>query len=48
MGPNRPCFELIYHDDISYEGYIGSMFTLVHKGVLLTTQGYIRDNKQGF
>ena len=34
MGPNGLCFELIYHDDIVYEGWIGSKFILVHKSVL--------------
>ena len=33
MGPNGPCFKLIYHDNTLYEGWISSWFTLVHKGV---------------
>ena len=47
MVPNGPCYELIYHDDIVYKGWIGSKFTLVHKGVLVIMQGYIRDSEQG-
>ena len=35
MGLNGPYFELIYHDDIVYEDWIGSRFILVHKGVLV-------------
>ena len=37
MGPNGPRFELIYHDDIDYEGRIDSRFTFVHKGILVIT-----------
>ena len=47
MVPNGPCYELIYHDDIDYKGWIGSKFTLVHKGVLVIMQGYIGDSEQG-
>ena len=32
-----PCFELIYIVGTSYEGWIGSKITLVHKGVLVIT-----------
>ena len=32
MGPNGPRFELIYYDDMVYEGWIDSKFILVHKG----------------
>ena len=39
--------KLMYHDDIVYEGQIGSKFILVHKGTLIITQGYIDDNEQG-
>ena len=35
MGPSDPCFELIYHNDMVYEGWIDFGFTLVHKGVLV-------------
>ena len=35
MGPNGPHAELIYHDDIVYEGWIDSKFILVHKGVFV-------------
>ena len=37
MGPSDPCFKLIYHDDMDYEGQIGSQFTLVHKNILVIT-----------
>ena len=46
MGPSGLCFELIYHDDIVYEGWIGSKFILVHKGVLAIQQGCAKDNEQ--
>ena len=35
MGPNGLISELIYHDDMVYEGLIGSWFTLIHKGILV-------------
>ena len=35
MGPNGPRFELIYYDDMVYEGWIDSKFILVHKGFLV-------------
>ena len=48
MGLNGPYFELIYHDDIVYEGWIDTWFTLVHKGILVIMQGCTRDNEQVF
>ena len=47
MGPNGPHFELIYLVDTDYEGQIGSKFTFVHKGVLVTMQGYTWESEQG-
>ena len=47
MGPSGPRSEFIYHDDMFYEGWIGSRFILAHKGVLVITQGYIGNNEQG-
>ena len=47
MGPYGPCFELIYLVVTNYEGWIGSMFTFVHKGVLEIMQGCIRVSEQG-
>ena len=35
MGPIGPLFKFIYHNDMVYEGWIGSMFTLMHKVVLV-------------
>ena len=35
MGPNDPCFELIYLVGIGYEGRIDSKFTFMLKGVLV-------------
>ena len=35
MGVNGPRFELIYHDDMVYEGWIGSRSIIIHKGVLV-------------
>ena len=46
MGPSGPYFELIYHDSKIYEGWIGSKFTFLHKGVLGITQGCIGDHEQ--
>ena len=40
--------ELIYHISIVYKGWIDSKFTLVHKGVLVTTQGCTKDSEQCF
>ena len=36
MGPNGPRSKLKYHDDMVYEGQIGSQFTLMHKDFLIT------------
>ena len=47
MGLSGPRFELIYYDDTIYEGWIDSTFILVHKDVLIITQGCTRDNEQG-
>ena len=47
MGPSSPYFKLIYHDDMVYESWIGPRFILVHKDVLVITQGCIRDSEQG-
>ena len=47
MGSNGPHFELIYHDDTVYEGWIGSRFILMHNRVLIITEYCIRDNEQG-
>ena len=41
MGPNGPCSKLIYLVGMGYEGRIGSMFTFVHKGILVIMQGCI-------
>ena len=38
MNPHGIRFELIYHDDMSYECSIDSRFTFVHKGVLVIKQ----------
>ena len=35
MGFNGPHSELIHHDDTVYEGWIGSKFTFIHKGILV-------------
>ena len=35
MGSSGHHFELIYHDDTIYEGWIDSKFTFVHKRVLV-------------
>ena len=48
MGPNGSHSELYTMIGIIYEGWIGSKFTLVHKSVLVITQGYIGDNEQVF
>ena len=37
MGLSGPRFELIYYDDIVYEGSIGSQFIIVYKGILIIT-----------
>ena len=46
MGPSGPHFELIYHDDTIYEGWIDSQSPLVHNGVLVIMQGCIKDSEQ--
>ena len=46
MGPSSPYFELICDDDMVYESWIGPRSTLVHKDVLVITQGCIRDSEQ--
>ena len=46
-GISGPYSELIYYDGTTYECWIGSSFILVHKGVLVISQGFIRDNEQG-
>ena len=45
MGPNGPRFDLIYHDDMVYELWIGFLFILMHKGVLVIMQDYTRDSE---
>ena len=47
MGSSGPYYELIYLVGMGYEGWIDSMFTFVHKGVLVITQGCIRVSEQG-
>ena len=37
MGHSGPQLELIYYDDIVYEGSIGSQFIIVYKGILVIT-----------
>ena len=44
MGLNGPSSKLIYHDDTIYEGQISYWFTLVHKGILVITQGCTKDS----
>ena len=46
MGPSGSRSEVIYHDDMFYEACISSKFILVHKRVLVITQGFIEDNEQ--
>ena len=48
MGHNDPRFELIYHDDIVHEGWIDFKFILMHKDILVITQGCTWDSEQGF
>ena len=47
MGPSGPCSKLIYYASKVYKGWIGSRFTLMHKGVFLIMQGCTKDSKQG-
>ena len=35
MGPNSSHSELIYHDDMVYNGWIGSQFIFMHNGILV-------------
>ena len=35
MGPNSPHFELVYFIVMGFEGWIGSRFNFVHKGILV-------------
>ena len=46
MDPNSPRSELMYHDDMVYEGWIDSWFILMQKGVLVIMQGCTNDSKQ--
>ena len=46
MGPSGPRFELIYHDDMIYEGWIDFKVTIVHKGILVIVQGCAGDSQQ--
>ena len=34
MGLNGPLFELIYHDDMVYKGWISSRSILMHKAIV--------------
>ena len=45
-GCSGPHYDLIYHDDTIYEGWIDSRFILEHKGVLVIMQGCTNDNEQ--
>ena len=45
MNLGDPYFELMSYDDMVYEGWIDSSFTLVHKGELVITQSCIGDSK---
>ena len=47
MGLSGPHSELIYLVGMDYEGWIGSRFTFMHKGVLIITQGCTRVSEQG-
>ena len=47
MGPSGPRFELIYLVGMGYEGWIGSRFTFVHKGIWVITQACKRVSEQG-
>ena len=48
MGPGGLCFELIYHNDTVYKGWICFGFTLMHKGVLVITKGCTGDSEHDF
>ena len=47
IGPNGPHSKLIYLVGMSYEGWIDSRFTFVHKGILVITQGGIGVSERG-
>ena len=47
MGLYGPCFELIYIVSMDYEGWIGSRFTCVHKGILVIMQDCTGVSEQG-
>ena len=47
MSHSGPHFELIYNDDMIYEGWISFRFNLVHKSVLVIMQGCTWDSEQG-
>ena len=47
IDPNGPHSELVYLVGMGHEGWIDSMFTFVHKGVLVITQGCIGVSEQG-
>ena len=46
MGPSGPYSKFIYYDDKVYKSWINSRFILIHKGVLVITQGCTRDSEQ--
>ena len=37
MGPSGPRFELVYHDDTVYEGWIDSKLIFMRKSILVIT-----------
>ena len=37
MDLNGPYSKIIYHDSMVFQGWIGSKFTLLHKGILVIT-----------
>ena len=45
MSPSGPHSKFIYHVGMVYSGWIDYWFTLVYKGVLVITQGCIRDSE---
>ena len=47
MGPSCLCIELVYHDDMVYEGWIDSKFILVYKSIWVIMQGCTGDSEQG-
>ena len=46
-GPQWSLLWALYHDDMVYEGWIYSRFILMHKSILIITQGCTWDNEQG-